>query len=430
MLGWLGGVGCAGVAPVQVDPPEVRVGGIPTVAEVSWTTDPATPSALEWGTDGASTHRGPLSTGPAHTTTVWGVPETTEVWVRVVDGDGEPLSDTVRWTTGVLPAEVPRLTATGEPDPTGDRLVTSVGGLGYAVIVLDAEGRLLWAHPDGRSYLVSRARLARDGGSILYNAFWMDLYAGLGEIVRVSLDGGTVTTVPVPLQSHDFVELPDGTLATYVLEARTVDGVQYVADTLVEIAPDGTWTTVWNAWEDPTTPFTAPPAGDLTWTHANALDWDEAAEAYRVGLRNLDCVLTLTRTGEVLDHFGGTSSDWRFAGTPFDGQHQFEWAGDRVRVFDNGPEAAADSRVVEYTLDAETHTATEIWSYHSDPPTYVYAGGDVHRDRLDATWVTWTTAGQLQRVGADGEVLGQLEAPLGYGVAFTTWVAPDDTVDP
>ena len=422
--------GCAAVpsggGAIVVGEVTLTPGVVPTVATASWATEGDGASAIEWGDGAAFTQRTALSTGTHHQAVLWGLPEGTAARLRVVDQDGSALTEDIPWTTGYLPDTILSLDPTGSPDPTGDYLFTSVGGLGYAVEVLDAAGRPVWGWDDPRGYLVSRARLSRDRTAILYNAFWMDLYAELGEIVRVSLDGSTVTTVPVPLQSHDFVELADGTLATYVLEARDVDGTQYVADKLVEITPDGTWTTIWNAWDDPTTPFQVPTdLSDLTWSHANALDWDDPSQTYRVGLRNLDTILTVTRDGAVLDHLGGSHSDWSFpAGTtPFDGQHQFEIAGERALVFDNGPEERLSSQVIEYALDATTGTATEVWSYRSDPPTYVYAGGDVHRDRLGATWVTWTTAGQVQRVDGAGRVEMQLDAPLGYGIAFTTWEA-------
>lgn len=424
---WAAGValtGCSDPAPVPVEVNALThtPGLVATVSTVTWQSD--TPSCIEWSTPDF-VRRTPLSAGPDHRATLWGVPADTVVALRVVDSSGAALSETQDWTTGLLPDTIPVLDPSGVRDPTGDYVVTSVGGFGYAVVVLDAAGRTVWAWDDPRGYLVARARLSRDRTAILYNAFWMDLYAELGEIVRVSLDGRTVTTVSVPLQSHDFVELPDGTLASYVLEAREVDGTQYVADKLVEIAPNGTWTTIWNAWDDPTTPFVPPEGGDLTWTHANALDYDDTSDTYQIGLRNLDTILTVARDGTVLDHFGGPVSDWTFAegSVPFDGQHQFALTADRALVFDNGPEDRRASQAIEYALDAQTKTATQIWSYQGEPPTYVFAGGDVHRDRMGATWVTWTTAGQLQRVDADGQVEMQIDAPLGYGVAFTTWEA-------
>jgi hypothetical protein len=293
--------------------------------------------------------------------------------------------------------------------------------LGAAVgpAIIDAEGQFVWFYPDHRGLDVYRARLSRDGRSMLYNAASVSGDpADDSVLVRVSLDGTEETTIAVPLLAHDFVELPDGTITAMVVEYRDgADGEPIRGDSLVEVAPDGTQTVVWDSWAcfDPETDIGSD--SDLGWTFANALDYDADADAYFLSLRNFSTIVEIDRaTGTCPWSIGSTAATVTPTGDIFLHEHQFEFVdADTLVVFDNAG-AGSMSRVVEYALGATT--AESVWSYTSDPPIFTFVLGDVDRLEGGDTMVDWAVGGQIDRVAPDGTVSWRVNSPLGYAFGF------------
>jgi hypothetical protein len=339
-----------------------------------------------------------------------------------VSEDGAATSALTRVRTGELPLGLPELTLDGEGHDLFT-LTTVLGGT-KAVVVLDPQGRIVWYRTEDRALDFYRARLSRDGTSILYNAGSISgTPSEASEIVRVSLDGARVSAVPVPLLAHDFVEHPDGTLGAIVVHYRESEGEMLRGDSIVEIAPDGAERTVWTSWDcfDPaTTPGDEPTLG---WTFANALDYDPGADAYYLGLRNFSSITKIDRaTGAcewVLGSFARTL-DFAAGSARFLHQHQFELLGDRLLVFDNEGAAGDESRVLEYQLDFAANTATEVWSYVSDPSVHTFVLGEPARLEGGDTFIDWSAAGQLERVSADGRSLWKLNTSAGYAFGFST----------
>ncbi|MDP2306051.1 MAG: aryl-sulfate sulfotransferase [Pseudomonadota bacterium] len=392
---------------------------VPTILTVTWTTDPATTGFVAFGETtayGGSTAPEPAPT-TAHSAVVHGLAAATTWHLRPM-GDGEGGLDQV-WTTAAAPSALPILSVSGDPAALGGYLLLPITGATYAVAIVDGQGRYVWWHEAEEGYLVTRAVLSRDGASVIYTQVATQDYGPDGHLVRVPLDGGEPTILEVPYLTHDFVELPDGTLACLTKDLR--DNV--VGDRIVEYAPDGTRSVVWSAFD-----YFDPAAyeideSDGTWTHANALDYDEAEDAWYISLRNLDTILKSDRASrQLLWRLMPDEPNFRYVGgaTPTENQHQFELLPDGgLLVFDNGGESTGSSRVVEYALDETANTATEAWSYSATPPLYVYALGDVDRLEDDRTLVTWSTAGLVQVVEADGTEVWRLGVELGHVFGYT-----------
>ena len=97
--------------------------------------------------------------------------------------------------------------------------------------IINASGEIVWYRSDDRKLEFYRARLALDGKSLRYNAANISgTPSEASELVRVSLDGATSSSIPVPLLAHDFVEHPDGTLAAIVVEERDFQGTPLRGD--------------------------------------------------------------------------------------------------------------------------------------------------------------------------------------------------------
>jgi hypothetical protein len=213
------------------------------------------------------------------------------------------------------------------------------------------------------------------------------------------------------------------------IDVREYEGAPSIADAVVELLPSGDLLQVWSAWDDfvPDPAWTEGlPDADMGWTHANALDYDEASDSYLVGLRNLDAIVAVSRdSGELIWQLGGDDSDYAIAGDDgklFEQQHQFHKLDGGVLVFDNGHPDEYESRVVEYTMDGSSGAAAQVWEHRTSPPLYCPVLGDVSRSSDGTTLITWGTAGLLHEVSPQGDLVWSLGLDYGAGLGYTTLV--------
>ncbi len=399
---------------------------VSTVVTVQWTTQTPTSGYVAFGPTEALGNRTPLEADADtdHEALLLGLSAETEYHFKVVlsDDDGGHESTLQTVTTGSLPVELPTLTADG----SGHDLFTVVPILGAttAVMILNPDGDIVWYRVDTRDLDIYRARLAKDGNGLLYNAASVSGDpADDSEIVRVSLDGKSVTTTPIPLLAHDFVEHDDGTLGVIATEYREFEGADLRGDKIVEVAPDGSVTTVWTTWDcfDPSVDV----GDDMEhgWAFANALDYDPLENVYYLGMRNFSSIAKIDRdSGACLWVLGSTAETISFTqGTSaFLHQHQFQVLGDTILVFDNDGSPGTESRVIEYALDLEASEATELWRYTATPSVFTFVLGEPTRLEGGDTFVNWSAAGQMERVTPDGTVIWRVESALGYAFGYNT----------
>ncbi|MDP2308932.1 MAG: aryl-sulfate sulfotransferase [Pseudomonadota bacterium] len=394
---------------------------IATVATLVWSSPEPFAGIVRYGT-AERTFDVPFDASQTdHETLLLGVPAATEVTWSVHDDAGTVVG-TGTYTTGSLPTELPSLTVAGGGHD--QFMLTPLIGAATAAIILSPEGNIVWYHLDSRGLDVYRVRLASDGTGIVYNAASVSGDpAEDSALVKVSWDGATSTEIAVPLLSHDFVELADGTLAAIgVKYGPGADGADVRGDRIVEIAPGGTQTDIWTSWDcfDPAV-YTGDDV-ELGWTFANALDYAPDTDSYHLGLRNFSSILEVDRSGACGDVIGGEPSDYTFDGSRFRHQHQFEMVGDRLLVFDNDGAGANASRAIEYELDRDAKTATQVWDYTPDPKVYSFVLGDAARLDDGDTFVAFSVAGQLDRVSQAGEVEWSVNTGVGYAFGFVTLV--------
>lgn len=402
---------------------------ISTVVIVRWDTDVPAIGHVEYGPTPAADMSTPLEAEAvtSHEVVILGLTAEREWSYRVVSEAGEARAESELATiaTGSLPADLPVLTTDGDGN---DRfVVTSLLGVADAAVMLDPTGQVVWYHFDSRGLDVYRARLSQDGQSVLYNAASVSGDPAEGsQIVRVSIDGEQESSIAIPLLAHDFVELADGTIGAIVVERRDDTGVPVRGNQLVEVPRDGDPHVVWSAWDcfDPSVDLGDDP--ETGWTFANALDYHAEEDAYYLGMRNLSGIVKISReTWDCELVFGGAASTIEIAATSerFLHQHQFDWQGDRVLVFDNDGAAGRVSRVLEYQLDQARGVAEEVWQYVAEPTVFCFVLGDVTRLDDGDTFVSWSVAGQLDRVSPEGDVRWQLNSELGYAFGFHTLLA-------
>lgn len=405
---------------------------IATVVIVTWKTAVPTTGYAEFGPTAKLGARTPIDVAAStdHTAILLGLTADTPVFYRAVSAEGGKAvatSGVASIRTGPLPVGLPALTRTG--NGYDGFVVVPILGATTAVVIINANGDIVWYHSDDRMLDFYRARLSIDGKSLLYNAAQISGEpSAASELVRVSLDGSQSTSIPIPFLAHDFVEHPDGTLGAIAFDDMTdASGNRVRGNKVVEVAPDGSnqrtiWTS-WNCFDPVATPGDDPQQG---WTFSNALDYDPVEDVYYVGMRNFSSIAKVNRsTGAcewVLGLYGATftiaSGSARFLH-----EHQFDVVGNHILVMDNDGAPGDVSRVLEYELDFQAMTATEVWSYTANPSVYTFVLGEPIRLPDGGTFVNWSTAGQMERLDASGTTVWKLNTDAGFAFAFQTLAA-------
>lgn len=391
-----------------------------TVVIVRWRTESPTAGYVEFGEDtGYRLRSNTTAEGTDHEVRLLGLYADTEFHFRVVSTGGadEQASGDYTIATHSLPPGLFPLTVSGEATDWSGYQVLPLQGNPNAVVMVDTWGRYVWYYlvPEGGNLM--RGFLSADRESVVLLLAGPQSALEEGKVVRVSLDGATVTETPVPYADHDLAELPDGTLAAIIV---VPDGEQS-ADSIVEIARDGSTREIWSAWDAWDPAALGIDEHEHNWTHGNALDYVPEEDAYYLSMKTLESLAKIDRaTGEVQWTINGRLNEFSFGDTaPLGMHHQFEVQGDdRIVFFENGSQERQASRLVELQLDVEARTATEIWSYTRDPSVFVFAKGDVHRFDNGNTQVVWSTSGEIQNVTPEGEVTWQLNLGLGQVVTF------------
>ena len=406
---------------------------IPTVATVEFSTDAADgdEAYVEFGLDDGYGMRAPAAAVDGGWQAVLiGMKPSMDYHFRpaVVAADGDVAGGDESLTTGPVHPDLPDLTieALDEDRATGGFFVMSLLSTPSAAVIVDEDGEYVWWHQESTTdFPVPRVLLSHDRSKMLYLGRLADEEEDYEHyIFQVSLDGETVETRTVHDAHHDFTELPDGTFAVITHDRREVQGEEALGDRVVEYYTDGTEADIWSVWdhldydpEGPVDPGTA-------WSHSNALDYSAEEDVYYISVRNFDTIFGFERdTGDVFRTLGGVLSDYELApedGEWFDKEHQFQVIGDEVLVFANGVDVVNGSRVLGYQLDDDAGVATNHWDYRAEFPLFCYTYGDVNRLSSGNVLVTWSTAGQMEEVTEDGEIVWQLKAALGGGFGYTT----------
>ncbi len=398
----------------------------PSVAFVEWTTDEPTVGYVEFS-DGDLVRRTASDAEPTteHRHQLVALAPEQEIVFRVL-GDRE--SDEGSFTTDALEGNVPPV----EVEGTGqDRfaVLPLLANEQQFPVVIDPQGRIVWIYRDPLPLQVFRSRLSLDGSGIVYSSVLEGGDAAPGsQIVRVSWEGEVLETFDVDYLAHDFVELADGTLVSLAAEFRGEGKDEFEGNKLVSIAPDGTVEDIWSTWDcfDPVTHPSDDPNRPGEWTHANALDYDEARDAFVISFRNLGTLAHIDRqTGDCDWAFGGTGGDVTVTGPRFRFQHQFEWTADGMLVFDNQGAQGQVSRVLEYSFDPAAKTAQFVADLRATPPLFTFILGDVHRLEDGDLMVVWGDTGIMDRLGADGTREWRLSMVNNVNLGFAEfWADP------
>ena len=251
--------------------------------------------------------------------------------------------------------------------------------------------------------------------------------AGVLEIV--DWHGDVLFTFEDPLIHHDFAVTED---AIAVLRWREVpnptdidggfsgddDSVMW-GDEIIEVAPDGSVTGVWNT-DSGLDPATHPIPSFFSrqeWTHANSLTYTPAnvltgSEAYLISMRQISTIAIVDRhDGQIL---------WEYGGFPkLNQQHDPSFAeSGTILVFDNGQYRPAPSASTVIEIDPQTDSV--IWTYVGQgvAGSRFYSSLISGAQRLASgnTLITEGMTGRVFEVDRDGNVVWEF---------FNPFTAPD-----
>lgn len=371
---------------------------MPTVVHVIWTSDAPTIGHVEVS-DGVPPPPGETQPTVDHDIRVLGLHAETayDLMAFEDDGSGPATVGTTRADTGALdPAILPFTVVTPIAADGPAYFLTSAmsfNGHGYSsnVWVVDREGIPVWGTTVQDLFPAFPVWDPEIGVRTLDSDF---VDYGNSRLDTWTLDGD-LTSVAVPGGHHESLWLDDGTVVYTRTDSREVNGTLLGGDQLIERAPDGSETTVWDAFEDyPTThnrgwEVTKLADGAADWTHANGIEYIEADDDYLISLYYPASVVRVDRALGTTEWILG-GADGEFLQSPdatFGPQHSPCLTPDGILLFDNG-NASIGSRLEEIALDVDMRTASLAWQWAPDPLAWNLLLGHVEQfgGGLVATW--------------------------------------------
>lgn len=362
---------------------------------------------------------GALRDYPTGGTTIIGAPPDTDVAWYASDGAEEVCSGTIH--TGAAPDDLPAVEVSDWPVPYTMMPLYGLLGDTTWMLIVDAEGRPVWWTQSDADTITTDFQTSAD--AFRYNQFARDL-SDAGLIRTVDRDGQAVDEVHVPRMHHLFDQLDDGTMLAQQFDVRSwtdADGQtqDYVGDAIARIDGDDVSTVFsiwdwlepsWNAYFDDVSLY---PWG-LDWTHGNAINFND--EFVRLSLGHAATIVDIDRS-TWLPTAWYTGADV-VEGRTFTYQHDPNWtAGDNLLMYATDAETNISGAVEYEVRDDGLH---QVWESGFDYGQQSWYLGQARRRSDGSTLVNQGSVGRMDLVGADGEVLGEMLAPMGLAFGQVT----------
>ena len=361
---------------------------IDTVVRVHWATTEPELGALFFELDGM-VQQTPWSSDPTtqHEALILGVPPHTEIPFALAKGVPSQPQCSGGWLTqnGGIPSALPELSleTTVVSQTLGGFIAAPAITTGQSFLtIIDSQGRYVWAQR--HEELVWRMRMGLDNRSILFNHS-AEADDEIGPIYRMSFDGTLIDTIEIDGSHRDFVELPDGTISTFVWQLQTMvdpktgEERTIVGDALVEALPSGEQRQVWSIWDQHTPSLTEAMTKGLypadldaeEWTHANGLTYLPEDDSYLISLDAWNSIVKVDRqTGEELWFLsGGTGGDFHNGELGLvSNAHSVRPTEDgALLIFNRNDFAQGEcAEAVEVDIDEAQQSAHMRWRYGTD----------------------------------------------------------------
>ena len=402
-----------------------------TIATLRFETEKPSSSLVEHGYDDVDASITPSTQAglTTHEHTLIGLAAGLENWYRVVvtTDKGKELVCEGTLDVDAPPSGVPEYeVTTHEEGRTASNfvLISNAGQEDVGPAVLDRDGNVVWYSEKDDAIAHTQMEFLEGTTDLVYmEQDVMHQDATLSALVTGTLDGEVLTHTPIEGAHHAFVQLPDGTLATLGVDVRdwtdpdTGDEEIVVGDTIIELAPDGTQTEVWTAWDSfeviPHSGWDRPYyEGMRDWTHANAIDYDPETDSYLVSLGAMSLVVEIERsTGEMGNVYGPTYSMFPDDSTVFNFQHGANWTDEGTLLLST---TNLYTHSIEYEVDREANSLTQVWTYGLEEHIFAAALGEAERLDNGNTMVSFGMGSQLHEVADDGAVVWVMKGSTGF----------------
>ena len=386
---------------------------------VQWDQKAESMAHVEYSFDDGVWLSSPVESAPAgiNERVLVGIPFDTSVDIRLVSDDGGTVVGPDA-RTGPNPRfdnrDLPRADLRSGDEtrwyPSGRYLLTSIndhdGGWRdgtYYTIVLDRQGRTVWAKaaPDKHWTLYATIDpITRDHFLWDESTKWSSLDDGANsKIHRAYLDREIESISTVGLH-HEWVELPDGTLAW-----GSVSPDHSTSEALVELAPGASEATpIWTCTED------WPGAGHC---ESNGLFYEPSTNRYLYSFYTNNSLVEVDRgTGESAWWAGAVADGYAFVpeSSQFAWQHGVSYTSTGTLLVStksavNGGNITTYVR--EYTVDHENGRLNQEW--FCDSEEYAATNGDAWRLPNGNTLHVLGAAGQIKEYLADCTVVWHLD---------------------
>lgn len=365
---------------------------------------------------------------------------TSQFRIKGEDERGRPVSTRKQEiTTEGLPSDIPEFSPMIDValDGLSPWLLTSLlgGELSASVVtIVTLDGRVVW-YWQPEDTVIPSARLDAASG-LIYGTGFDIANEGHAYMFTLPLAGtggeaGEVVKHDLQWAHHDAIMLDEretesspGTIVVPVSTFADVDGVTVAGDSIVEISPDGTETTIWDAFdhlvpaENASWNMTQFPQGQKDWTHGNGLFYDDTDGAYYFSLWGPEQIVKIDRsTGNTVWHMGGPENEFDFGDDPgFGPQHAPEFSNGELRLFDNR-NSSSGSRGASYAVDEDARTATLTWSFEPADAQWALVLGDVTLRPDGSHLLSWGSSGDIFMTDAQDELVGfiRCDEPLAIG---------------
>ena len=232
----------------------------------------------------------------------------------------------------------------------------SWAGWQWWAVIVDRQGRVVWAieSPPERSFM--HARVARDGKSLLldHQSYWPTFDEGeAAEIERTAIDGTVLHTYETPGMHHPFTDLPDGSIAY----GQTTQS--YLNEHIAIVHEDGTTEDVFSCedWLEE--------IGVFAFCASNTLEYDEPSNKFLFSHYTFGTVIEVDRTtGAVERWWGGANTPYAFdpEDSAFTWQHgsNITTKGTLLLSTDSYSPTGTETVVREYEIDDANLTLHEV----------------------------------------------------------------------
>jgi hypothetical protein len=423
-----GGSGGAASTPVTSDDYAADIAievheDVHTILVVTWNQTLAAENTwLEFAFEGSAVMASREKSGEvgAHRDVVLGVPGETEVTISVMSRqDGQVYRSTPHTgTTDAVPAGMPVPTVLaydadrasperwlfGAVEDSGDDVAMNLSSyLSYPawLYIMDRQGRIVWYYTDpSRNSPSGFPRVARDGEYI-----WAEQsrVGNQGRVIKMTLDREYFEVIDLPGLADAIDVTDDGSLLYDVGNSGE----------LREMTRDGDVRTIWSCGSEL----------DLEPNcYSNTINWNPIEDSVFMSFPEPGAVVEIDRTsGEMIGYYGNQSGAWDFAppleNPPAQWRFGFQHfpnisptgtliVSSHMPGYEafNTPPTANQHAFIEFAIDRENQTLTEVWRY-TEGPEWPRSRGMAIRLESGNTLGNYGTGGVIREITPDKETV-------------------------